>query len=190
MIFCLICRSPMAITCQERPYLSRVHPYLSLKGYAPSSMSAEPPSDRLLPQSVDLVLRPAGDEERYGRSELEQRPAVDRDELVPLDLELDGHDRAFGKAVDLETRLAGADDVADPGILEDGGVRLRRLFGLAVEPEVRNDLLNGSHDVSPRCFLYSAALSLTRNATIFLTRTPFEPPRGRGSDTALQPPFC
>src|SRR2546425_12879766 len=45
MIFCLNGWPPMNITCHERPYLSCAHPYLSLKGYAPSSMSTEPPRE-------------------------------------------------------------------------------------------------------------------------------------------------
>src|SRR2546421_8090304 len=45
MILCLISRLPMNITCHDRPYLSCIHPYLSLDGYSLSSMSAEPPSD-------------------------------------------------------------------------------------------------------------------------------------------------
>ena len=65
---------------------------------------------------------------------LEQGPAVDRDELLPLDLEFDGHDRAFRKAVDFITGFAGAEDPADPGILENGRVKMRRLLGLAVKP--------------------------------------------------------
>src|SRR5262245_20553344 len=43
IIFCLISRSPVNITCHERPYLSCVHPYFSLNGYWPSSMSVVPP---------------------------------------------------------------------------------------------------------------------------------------------------
>src|SRR6266851_6838325 len=43
VIFCSILRSPINITCHERPYRSCVHPYFSLNGYSPSSMSAEPP---------------------------------------------------------------------------------------------------------------------------------------------------
>src|ERR1700722_9456586 len=43
VIFCLISRSPANMSCQERPYRSCVHPYLSLNGYSPSGMSTEPP---------------------------------------------------------------------------------------------------------------------------------------------------
>ena len=54
VIFCFISRSPMNITCHERPYPSVVHPYLSLKGYAPSSTSAAPPLDSLSRNGVRL----------------------------------------------------------------------------------------------------------------------------------------
>src|ERR1700730_12716607 len=43
VIFCSISRSSINITCHERPYRSCVHPYLSLNGYLPSSMSADLP---------------------------------------------------------------------------------------------------------------------------------------------------
>src|SRR5439155_12766994 len=48
VIVCLISLSPTKMICQESPYLSCSHPYLSLHGYAPSSMSAVPLSDNLL----------------------------------------------------------------------------------------------------------------------------------------------
>jgi hypothetical protein len=46
-ILCFILRSPMNITCHERPYLSRTQPYFSLNGYSASPMSAVPPLDSL-----------------------------------------------------------------------------------------------------------------------------------------------
>src|SRR6266478_228018 len=45
VIFCLISRAPMNMTCHERPYLSCVHPYFSLNGYSASSIRGVPPSE-------------------------------------------------------------------------------------------------------------------------------------------------
>ena len=92
----------MNITCQERPYRSCVHPYFSLNGYSPSSISAVP-RRTAAPKGVHLLLRFAGDEEGDGGGEFEDRPAVQADESLPLELELDGHQLAFGLAVEFES---------------------------------------------------------------------------------------
>ncbi|OGH97215.1 MAG: hypothetical protein A2X43_08605 [Candidatus Margulisbacteria bacterium GWD2_39_127] len=44
------------IICQERPHLSCTHPYFSLKGYSPSSMSAVPPSNSFFHNASTLSL--------------------------------------------------------------------------------------------------------------------------------------
>src|ERR1700720_1175692 len=79
----------------------------------------------LLPQRVDFALSLAVDEERYCRREGEMRAAVEREELLPFELEDHGHRRPFRAGVHL----------GDLRILEDGRVELRRLFGPAVEPQ-------------------------------------------------------
>ena len=40
-----VASAPTKFICQESPYLSTSQPYLSLKGYAPSSMSTPPPAE-------------------------------------------------------------------------------------------------------------------------------------------------
>ena len=86
-----------------------------------------------LPQVVDLSLVPAAHEQRHRLREGELRTAVERDELLPVDLERHGDRRAV---------LAHPVDVHDPRVLEDGGVVGGRVLGLTVEPEVRGDLLH------------------------------------------------
>ena len=48
-----------------------------------------------------------------------------------------------------EAAFAPAHDVRDPGIGKNGGVELYRLLGVAVEPEVRSDLLSKCHCSAP-----------------------------------------
>ena len=93
---------------------------------------------QLLPVVVDLVLRFAGDLERYRLVELELRPAVEGHELQPHDLEGGGDHRA-GLA---GACLAIARDAAHLGSLEDGRVVPGGLLGLTVEPQERYKLLH------------------------------------------------
>src|SRR5262249_36897532 len=78
--------------------------------------------------------------ERHGLVELEMRAAVERQEFLPFDFELDRHDRSGLLAVNLEPLFSIAADFADFGILEDGSVEFRRLFGLRIEPQSRREL--------------------------------------------------
>src|SRR5262249_28666266 len=92
------------------------------------------------PEVVDLLLRFTGHLERHGLVELEMRAAVQRQEFLPFDLELHGHDRSGLLAVNLETLFSIAADLSDLGILEHGSVKLRRLLGLGIEPQAGRDL--------------------------------------------------
>jgi len=73
-----------------------------------------------------------------GLAELEQRAAVQRRELLALELKVDDHHGAFGT----RPRVAVAADVEDLRVLEDRRIELRRLFGVVVEPEEWRDLLH------------------------------------------------
>ena len=88
-----------------------------------------------VPVPVDLVLRRAVDDERDGLRERVRRPAVQRDEPLPVELEADRHHGAFG------ARPGGAvaGHVQDPRVREQRRVERRRLLGLGVVPEKRRD---------------------------------------------------
>src|SRR5205807_387347 len=86
---------------------------------------------QLLPQRVDFLLGLAVDEERDRRREGELRATVERMELLPFDLEDHGHRASLRPGA----RFAVTRDLGDLRILEDRGVELRGLFGLAVEPQ-------------------------------------------------------
>src|SRR5262245_63488863 len=68
------------------------------------------------------------------------RAAVQRQEFLPFDFELHGHDRSGLLAVNLESLFSIAADFSDLGILEHGSIKLRRLFGLRIESQAGRDL--------------------------------------------------
>ena len=85
---------------------------------------------------VHFLLRLAVDGERNRRRELVFRSAVERDELLAVELERDRHDGAR-----LARRfVALAADAVDLRVLEHRHVEVRRVFSLAVEPQERRDL--------------------------------------------------
>jgi hypothetical protein len=49
--------------------------------------------------------------------------------------------------VDILPCLSVAGNVQDPRISENAGVKLRRFFGLLIEPQTRGNLLNVLHDL-------------------------------------------
>src|SRR5262249_36051431 len=102
-------------------------------------------SRKLLPEVVDFFLILAVHDQGDGLGELEVGPAVQRRESLPVELELDGHDRALGAPGRLRCLLVVAGGADDPGILEDRHVVLRGLLGLAVEPQERGDFLRPGH---------------------------------------------
>ena len=99
----------------------------------------------LVPEVVDLFLVLAVHHERDRLRELEHRTAVQRRELLSVELERHRHDRSRGPAGGFRRLFVVAGDAADPGILEDRHVELRRLFGLVVEPQERGDFLRLWH---------------------------------------------
>src|SRR5262249_61054961 len=88
----------------------------------------------------DLLLLFTGLLERHRLVELEMRAAVQRQEFLPFDFELHGHDRYRLPAVTLESLSSIAADFSDLGILENGRVKFRRLLGLRIEPQAGRDL--------------------------------------------------
>src|SRR4030095_5899417 len=92
----------------------------------------------LAPVVIDLFLVLAVDDERNGLRELELRTSVQRNELLAVELEVDDHDRALGS----RPGLAVPADALDLRVLEDGGVELRRLLGVVVEPQEWSDSLH------------------------------------------------
>src|SRR5438552_10163442 len=104
----------------------------------------------LRPEVVYVFLRLAVHDERYRLGEFEDRPAVQRRELLPIELECHRHDRALRSSGGLCRRVVIAGDARYPGILEDRDVELRGLFGLMIEPQKRRDSLQRfSHRVLP-----------------------------------------
>jgi hypothetical protein len=88
-------------------------------------------------------------------SEFEIRSAVECEEFLPRELELDGHHRSRRPAVHVMPGFAVVADPAELGILEHGDVKRRRRVGLRVEPQERRDFF------APRSawlFLSNAAL--------------------------------
>jgi hypothetical protein len=62
--------------------------------------------------------------------------------MLPLELKLDGHDLPLGLVVNFETGFSVAGRFSHSGILEEGGIELRGLLGLAVKPQMRDDFLH------------------------------------------------
>src|SRR4051812_29746286 len=87
--------------------------------------------EQALPVVVDLRLVLAVDDEGDGFVELKMRTAVERGELLAVELERDGHDGAAfaGTAFGIALRCG------DLRALEDRHVMVRGLFGLVVVPE-------------------------------------------------------
>jgi hypothetical protein len=89
---------------------------------------------------VDLVLVAAGDLERDRFVEGEVGTAVERQELLPVELEGDRHHRSLG------SRPGGAvaRDFEDLRLREDRGVELGGVLAFGVEPETRGQLRHRS----------------------------------------------
>src|SRR5262249_12605626 len=96
---------------------------------------------KLAPEIVDLLLRFAMNLERHRFVELELGTAVERQELLPFDFELRGHDRPRLLPVDLESLFSVAADFSDLGVLEDRRIKFRGVFSLRIEPQAGRNLL-------------------------------------------------
>jgi hypothetical protein len=91
------------------------------------------------PEMVDLFLRLAVDRLRHSLGELVLRSTIQRLERHAVELER-GHQYLAFKSV----ALGPTHDAQHPRILEDGGVKVHGLFGLAFEPQAGGDLLHRS----------------------------------------------
>src|SRR5688500_655466 len=99
----------------------------------PTALTGLAPIGReLRPVLVDLLLGVAADEKGHRLIEPVHRPGVECDELLPLELELDGHD-PIARPVDRQHLRA----------WEDGCVEVHGVFGLRVEPEKWSDARHG-----------------------------------------------
>ena len=120
--------------CQERPNLSLSQPHwLSL-----------PPGGELRPVVVDLLLGVAADDEGDCFGEFEDGAAVERGELLAVELEGDGED--FGGRVG--SSRAVVDNFEAAGVFEYGEVKVDGFFGVRVEPEEGRDagiVFEGAH---------------------------------------------
>src|SRR5580692_6119884 len=96
------------------------------------------------PVVVHLGLVLARDHDRDRRVERVLRAAVQRDELLPVELELDSLDRTGGP----RPCLGVAGHPSDLAVLEDAGVVVRRGLALGVEPQAGDERLVG-HFSSP-----------------------------------------
>src|SRR5580658_1349154 len=94
---------------------------------------------KFLPQTVDLCLAVAADDERDRFRELEMRTAVEGGDLLAIQLERNRHDGALRTG----TGRTIAHDFQNPRVAEEGHVEIRGLLGLGVEPQERTDLLHG-----------------------------------------------
>jgi hypothetical protein len=110
--------------CQERPYLCQ-----------PAAFPRSSAVDEAVPQLVHFFPRRAGHEETDPRREGELRATVQRNELLTIELECHGHDRS----VRTGPCIAVTHDTDDSRALKNGGIEIRRLLGLAVEPKERPD---------------------------------------------------
>src|SRR5437660_11808739 len=93
---------------------------------------------QLRPERIDFLLRLTVDEQGYRLRELELRAAVQGVEVLTLELEGAGHDRPLHARPGVSVSR----DAHDPRILEDRHIEVHRLFGVAVEPQERDDLLH------------------------------------------------
>src|SRR5262249_22913267 len=125
----------------------------------------------LAPEVVDLLLGFAVDLERHRLVKLEMRAAVESQEFLPFDFELHGHDRSGLLPVNLESLFSVAADFSDRGILEDGGIKFRRLLGLRIEPQAGRDLFCCQlHDL-----LLFSSFSLDLDSTWYSRRPSLRP---------------
>ena len=74
--------------------------------------------------------------------ELEDWSAVERQILLTIEFERDGHHAAGGSAGCLRALFVVVRGGANLGILEDRGVELDGFFSLVIEPQARRDFLH------------------------------------------------
>src|SRR5439155_12967057 len=104
----------------------------------PAALIFSAAGGQLLPQLVYFLLCLAVHEERYRRREFELWAAVQGVEVLTLELERARHDRPLRPRPGVSISR----DAHHLRILEDRHVEIHRLFGLAVEPQERGNLLH------------------------------------------------
>src|SRR5439155_436365 len=104
----------------------------------PAALIFSPAGQQLLPQLVHFLLCLAVHEQRDRRCELELRAAIEGVKLLSLELESRGHHGSLRAGPCRSV----ARDVGHLRVLEDRHVEIHRLFGVAVEPQERDDLLH------------------------------------------------
>src|SRR5690242_6915652 len=96
---------------------------------------------QLAPEVIDLFLVFAKHLKRDRFGELEQGPAIEREEFLAFELELDCQHRAWLATMNFLPLLAVVRGAADLRVIENRGIKLRCLLGLLVVPEAWCDFL-------------------------------------------------
>src|SRR5262249_62135134 len=108
------------------------------------------------------------------RGELEVRPAVERGEVLPVELEGHGHDRPLRPAGGLGGLVGVAVDALDPGIRKYRHVEAGGLLGPVVEPEERGDSLRDFAHRSLLDFTISSCVGRTVDSGIDNPQVPLD----------------
>ena len=99
-------------------------------------------SGEFLPKIIHFFLRLAVHDERDRFIEFELRSAVQSDELLAFELELNRQHRSRRPPARFGRLLIVAEDSPDLRVLEDRRVKLHRFFGLLIEPQKWSDFLH------------------------------------------------
>ena len=107
----------------------------------PAAAAFLAPSGKFRPKIIDLLLVLAVHDKRDRFAEFEHRSAVEPDELLFLELELNRHDRSGWPSGRPAGFLVITSGLSDLRVLENRSVKFRRLLGLIIEPQKRRDFL-------------------------------------------------
>src|SRR5262249_33949544 len=103
----------------------------------------------LLPEVVHLLLRVAVHDQGDSLRELEDRPAVQRRDAQPAEIEIHGHHGALRPARGLGAFLGVSGSAVDVRTRKNRRVELRSFFRLGIEPQKWCDFLHGGWHGSP-----------------------------------------
>ena len=134
---CNILPNAEGMICHETPYLSLSHPQLFFS----------PPAESFSQKSSTFLLHVAVHEERYRWCEGKVGAAIEREELLTLELECHRHYRSLGAGAAFSIALNGS----DPGVLEDRRIEMHRLLGLMIEPQEWPDFLHLLPSLNAHC---------------------------------------
>src|SRR6266436_9533131 len=104
----------------------------------PCAFIFSPASGELLPQLIHFCLRPAVYKERYGRRKSVVRTAVQCHEVLPFELESHCHHGSFRS----RSCFSVTGNVQNLRVLEDGSIKVCRLFGFVIKPQERGNFLH------------------------------------------------